>query len=226
MSCPNDQQRRRPGNDVKPSLVKKNVSQKLHDTAVLWYLDQWIWCWLGAVHIPTKRRGDKRKFRRQNVNGWSKLILSRGCMMSLLGWSHALSEGSVCIVCSFCSRFRSVWMNLYYFWHIGTISNRSCSNKLKVCSHVASPCPCPSQSPFKVFTGRNEVLAKVIFLHPSVIHSVHRGRGVPDQARPPDQTPPLGPDMPPRPDTHPGPDYPRPDTPQDQTLPPGTEYTP
>ena len=29
-----------------------------------------------------------------------------------------------------------------------------------------------------IFTGRNEVLAKVIFLHLSVIHSVHRGGGV------------------------------------------------
>ena len=28
-----------------------------------------------------------------------------------------------------------------------------------------------------IFTGRNEVLAKVIFLHLSVIHSVHRGGG-------------------------------------------------
>ena len=28
---------------------------------------------------------------------------------------------------------------------------------------------------FEFFTGRNEVLAKVIFLHLSVIHSVHRG---------------------------------------------------
>ena len=28
------------------------------------------------------------------------------------------------------------------------------------------------------FTGRNEVVAKVIFLHLSVIHSVHRGEGV------------------------------------------------
>ena len=29
----------------------------------------------------------------------------------------------------------------------------------------------------EIFTGRNEVLAKVIFLHLSVIHSVHRGGG-------------------------------------------------
>ena len=29
-----------------------------------------------------------------------------------------------------------------------------------------------------VITGRNEVVAKVIFLHVSVIHSVHRGEGV------------------------------------------------
>ena len=30
-----------------------------------------------------------------------------------------------------------------------------------------------------IFTGRNEVLAKVIFLHLSVIHSVHTGGGYP-----------------------------------------------
>ena len=60
-----------------------------------------------------------------------------------------------------------------------------------------------------IFTGRNEVVAKVIFLHPSVIHSVHRGGGLPQcmlgyHAReqtppsrtrhppPQDQTPPRG----------------------------------
>ena len=42
-----------------------------------------------------------------------------------------------------------------------------------------------------LITGRNEVLAKVIFLHLSVIHSVHRG-GVPDQAPPRDQVHPPG----------------------------------
>ena len=30
-----------------------------------------------------------------------------------------------------------------------------------------------------VITGRNEVVAKLIFLHPSVIHSVHGGGGLP-----------------------------------------------
>ena len=33
---------------------------------------------------------------------------------------------------------------------------------------------------FLIFTGRNEVVAKVIFLQVSVIHSVHRGGGVSD----------------------------------------------
>ena len=46
-----------------------------------------------------------------------------------------------------------------------------------------------------IFTGRNEVVAKVIFLHLSVIHSVHRGgEGLPQcmlgYHPPPDQTPP------------------------------------
>ena len=72
-----------------------------------------------------------------------------------------------------------------------------------------------------IFTGRNEVVAKVIFLHLSVIHSVHRGgRGLPQcmmgyhppgsrhprSRHPPDQTPP-------------GPGTPRPGTPPDQTPP-------
>ena len=61
-----------------------------------------------------------------------------------------------------------------------------------------------------IFTGRNEVLAKVIFLHLSVIHSVHRG-GEYLTRRPPDQVPnPPGPCTPPGPGTHP----------------PGTRYTP
>ena len=44
---------------------------------------------------------------------------------------------------------------------------------------------------YDLITGRNEVLAKVIFLHLSVIHSVNRGGVVPDQ------TPPPGPGTPP-----------------------------
>ena len=89
-------------------------------------------------------------------------------------------------------------------------------------------------------TGRNEVLAKVIFLHLCVIHSVHRG-GVPDQApppppmdqthpwtrHPPDQTPP-GTDIPPGTDTPTGADPTPPGTrhpPPDQT-PPGTRSHP
>ena len=46
---------------------------------------------------------------------------------------------------------------------------------------------------FAIFTGRNEVLAKVIFLHLSVIHSVHRGEYL---TRP--DTPPPVPGTPPR----------------------------
>ena len=91
-----------------------------------------------------------------------------------------------------------------------------------------------------VFTGRNEVVAKVIFLHLSVIHSVHRGGsasvhvGIPPP--PPDQTPrsspprsrplqsrhtprsrhtPHPPSRPPQADTPPGAD-----SPPEQTSPP------
>ena len=69
---------------------------------------------------------------------------------------------------------------------------------------------------FWIFTGRNEVVAKVIFLHLSVIHSVHRGgliqcmlgyppgTGTPP---PPGQGRPPGPGRPPRTrQTPPGPD--------------------
>ena len=82
---------------------------------------------------------------------------------------------------------------------------------------------------YHIFTRRNEVLAKVIFLHLSVIHSVHRGeyltrpdtpprtRQVPPGTRhPPDQTPPPGPGR-----------YPLgPDTPPDQTPPQDQAGTP
>ena len=72
-----------------------------------------------------------------------------------------------------------------------------------------------------IITGRNEVLAKVIFLHLSVIHSVHGEGGVPDQAPPP------------RPDRNPSPRdqagtsplRTRQVPPQDQT-PPGTRHPP
>ena len=62
---------------------------------------------------------------------------------------------------------------------------------------------------FPIVTGRNEVVAKVIFLHLSVIHSVHRG-GMPQCMLgypPPEQTPPLGAD-PPGADPPPGADTP------------------
>ena len=62
---------------------------------------------------------------------------------------------------------------------------------------------------FTIVTGRNEVVAKVIFLHVSVIHSVQGGGSVclsecwdtthtptPWEQTPPKQTPPLGADTP------------------------------
>ena len=60
-----------------------------------------------------------------------------------------------------------------------------------------------------IFTGRNEVLAKVIFLHLFVI--LFTGGGVPDQVHPPGTR-----------YTPPGTRY----TPPDQVHPPGTRYTP
>ena len=84
------------------------------------------------------------------------------------------------------------------------------------------PLKCKKALP--IFTGRNEVVAKVIFLHLSVIHSVHRGGlpqcmlGYPPRIRhhhppsdtTPDQTPPgsdtpPGPGRPPRIRHHPPP---------------------
>ena len=59
-------------------------------------------------------------------------------------------------------------------------------------------------------TGRNEVVAKVIFLHLSVIHSVHRGGGLPHCM--------LGYHYHP-PDSPPGPDPPR-------SRPPGSRHPP
>ena len=102
-------------------------------------------------------------------------------------------------------------------------------------------------------TGCNEVVAKVIFLHLSVIHSVHRGGGclpqcilgyLPPGARytpleqthpldhvhPPEADTPLGPGTPPSDQVHPHwirytpSDQVHP--PSDQVHPPGTRYTP
>ena len=80
-------------------------------------------------------------------------------------------------------------------------------------------------------TGRNEVVAKVIFLHLSVIHSVHRGglpqcmlgyHPLPPQSRPPWEQ------MPPRSRHPPEQTPPRPDPPWEQTpsLPSPPEQTP
>ena len=72
-----------------------------------------------------------------------------------------------------------------------------------------------------IFTGRNEVLAKVIFLHLFVILFTGEGVWPPDQKTPPGPDPPET-RPPPRPDP-PGPDPPRdqtplgPDPPGDQT---------
>ena len=75
-----------------------------------------------------------------------------------------------------------------------------------------------------IITSRNEVVAKVIFLHLSVIHSVHRG-GVclsacwdtTPQSRPPQSRHPLGADTPWGADTPPE------QTPQEQTPPLGAD---
>ena len=68
-------------------------------------------------------------------------------------------------------------------------------------------------SPEPIFTGRTEVVAKVIFLHLSVIHSVHRGEGVCLSAC---WDTPLGADTPPPPSGHP----PRADNPPGSRHPP------
>ena len=56
-----------------------------------------------------------------------------------------------------------------------------------------------------IFTGRKEMVAKVIFLHVSVIHSVHRGGGGVCLSACWDTTP-----LPPRADTHPWSRHPHP----------------
>ena len=91
-----------------------------------------------------------------------------------------------------------------------------------------------------LFTGRNEVVAKVMFLQVSVIHSVHRGvsRNPPswDQAEPPwdpgdlpgPRRPPWDQGDPPRPRRPPGPRRPpqTKENPPDQGDPPGPRRTP
>ena len=84
-------------------------------------------------------------------------------------------------------------------------------------------------------TGRNEVVSKDIFLHLSVIHSVHRGgsasmhAGIPPgpDTPPPEQTPPRTRHPPPPRSRHPHPraDPLGADTPQEQT-PPGSRHPP
>ena len=81
----------------------------------------------------------------------------------------------------------------------------------------------------QVITDRNEVLAKVMFLH--LCHSVHGGEGVPDQAPPhPDQagTPPDQGGTPPEPGRYPQTRHPRTreDPPWDQAGPPRDQTPP
>ena len=74
----------------------------------------------------------------------------------------------------------------------------------------------------RVITGRNEVVAKVMFLQVSVIHSVHRRRGV--SGEPPSrENPPWTRENPPRTRETP-PDQGEP--PPDQGEPPNTRQTP
>ena len=82
-----------------------------------------------------------------------------------------------------------------------------------------------------IFTGRNEVVAKVIFLHLSVIHSVHMGGCLPQcmlgYHTPQEQTHPLPEQTPweqtPPEQIPPGADTP---TPPGADTPPGTKYPP
>ena len=76
----------------------------------------------------------------------------------------------------------------------------------------------------RLITGRNEVVAKVIFLHLSVIHSVHREEGVCPSACW-DTTPPDQADTPPGPGRH-APPRDQADTPQTRQTPPWTRQTP
>ena len=111
---------------------------------------------------------------------------------------------------------------------------------------------CQTCMSLSVITGRNEVVAKVIFLHLSVIHSVHRGgggRGLPQcllgylPPSPPEQTPrtrqtprtppdqadtPLGGDTPQRPGRSPWTRQTPPDqaAPPDQADPPRSRHSP
>ena len=77
------------------------------------------------------------------------------------------------------------------------------------------------QLAFILITGRNEVVAKVIFLHLSVIHSVHRGGSASVHAGIP---PPPGPGRPPR--TRQTPPGTRQTPPGPGRHPPGTRQTP
>ena len=93
-----------------------------------------------------------------------------------------------------------------------------------------------------IFTGRNEVVAKVIFLHLSVIHSVHRvgGRGsasvhagIPTPPRTSHTTTPPGPGTPPLDQAPPPPQTshttttpPGPGTPPPDQAPPRTSHPP
>ena len=87
---------------------------------------------------------------------------------------------------------------------------------------------CIRPDKFYIITGRNEVVAKVIFLHLSVIHSVHGGGGGGSASVHAGIPPPPGAD-PPGADP-PGADPPGADTPQEQrppqTRPPGAEIPP
>ena len=90
----------------------------------------------------------------------------------------------VCVSRDLCIMYRS-----------GTVNSNTVNSKFHL---IRSYC--------EIFTSRNEVLAKVIFLHLSVIHSVHRGeyltrhppgRHLPGQTPPSRQTPPSSRQTPP-----------------------------
>ena len=107
---------------------------------------------------------------------------------------------------------------------------RTVTSDLTYCKASFTLCDwyCESDDVYKkIITGRNEVVAKVIFLHLSVIHSVHGGgvsasvhTGIPHPPEP--GTPPRNRHSPLGPGTPPGTKYP----PLGLSTAPGTKYTP
>ena len=169
---------------------------------------------------------------RKNLTMFSKPWRLRACHV-LVGWSRVVSlllppppewrrwcfQLWVSVNLSVRKGFWQDFGNYSQYWSLGLAPLYKVPGYFQTCSTCISLCGDPMDM-FKLITGRNEVLAKVIFLHLSVILFTGGAGVLPARGGSPCQTPPRAWRTPPEQNSPRADTPPRHGGPPDQTTPP------